>query len=223
MSALPSANDFAINLEPRIACVLLLDRSSSMSGAKIDQLNAGVQLLCDELKKDEVARLRVELAIISFGGSVTTDLDFQTVTMAIPPYLTAGGDTPMGQAIRLGIEAIAARKATYKANGVPYYRPWLFLLTDGEPNDLGWEMQAVAVHDGTAAKRFEFFAVGVDGADFTTLRQIASPARPPLQMNGLQFGSLFQWLSVSLSQVSRSSPGAGGLNLTPPGWGTVST
>ena len=223
MSGLPSSSDFAVNLEPRCACALLLDRSASMSGPKIDQLNEGVRLLFSEIQKDELARNRVELSIVSFGGSVDTDLDFQPISSVQPPILQAGGDTPMGSAIRTGIEAIASRKAIYKANGVKYFRPWLFLLTDGEPTDDEWEMQAVAVHNGTAAKQFEFFAVGVDGANLATLKRIAPPERPPLQLNGLNFSALFQWLSASLSQVSRSAPGTAGLNLPPVGWGTAST
>lgn len=224
MLNLPSANDFAINPEPRAACVLLLDRSGSMSGSAIDQLNEGIRLLCEELQRDEIARNRVELSIVSFGDSVTTDLDFQSISTVSPPVLQASGSTPMGPAIRLGIEAIANRKSVYKANGIKYFRPWLFLLTDGAPTDDEWQNQAVAVHNGVASKQFEFFAVGVDGADLSVLRQIAPAERPPLQLHGLQFGPLFQWLSNSMAQVSSGSPGSGGRSLPPiGGWGTVST
>src|SRR5580698_8303336 len=206
MSGFGAANEFAVNLEPRCACVLLLDRSDSMSGAKIDQLNGGVKLLCDDLQRDEMARKRVELSIISFGGSVTTDLPFQPIKSVQAPVLSPGGDTPMGPAIRMGIEALASRKATYKSNGVTYFRPWLFLLTDGEPTDDEWQMQAVAVHNGVAAKQFEFFAVGVEGANLDVLSQICPSERKPSKLAGVSsFAAMFRWLSSSLGQVAMTT------------------
>jgi hypothetical protein len=41
----------------------------------------------------------------------------------------------MGSAIDLTLDLIESRKQTYKANGTPYFRPWIFLVTDGEPTD----------------------------------------------------------------------------------------
>ena len=58
---------FVDNPEPRCPCVLLLDTSSSMSGARINQLNAGLKQFQKELAADAMASKRVEIAIITFG------------------------------------------------------------------------------------------------------------------------------------------------------------
>jgi len=63
-----------------------------------------------------------------------------------------------------------------------------------------------------------FFTVGVEGADFDVLAQIA--ARAPLKLKGLNFRDLFLWLSQSMQAVSQSSPGDN-VALSPPGWAAV--
>ena len=55
---------FAENPEPRVPCVLVLDTSGSMTGERIQELNAGVSVCKRELFADSLAAKRVELAIV---------------------------------------------------------------------------------------------------------------------------------------------------------------
>lgn len=198
------ANDFPDNPENRCACVLLLDVSSSMAGAPISELNAGLVTYKDELAADSLASKRVEVAVIAFSDQAQTLCDFTTAMHFQPPTLTAGGSTAMGAAILSAIEAVDRRKAAYKANGILYYRPWIFLITDGAPTD-AWNLAAKKVKEDEAAKHFAFWAVGVEGANFDVLRQIS--VREPVRLKGLRFRDLFKWLSESQKAVSRSTPG----------------
>jgi uncharacterized protein YegL len=211
------ADSFADNPEPRCPCVLLLDRSGSMAGQPIDELNAGLAGFRQDLLSDGLAAKRVETTVISFGP-VTIDTAFHTAHSFIPPILAAGGDTPMGAAINLAIDALESRKAEYRANGISYYRPWIFLITDGAPTD-EWKAAAARVREGEAAKKFAFFAVGVNQADMGVLRQIST--REPLSLSGLKFRELFQWLSGSLGSVSQSTPGTEVALKAPTGWAVV--
>jgi len=210
-------NDFASNPEPRCPCVLLLDVSGSMSGRPLDELNAGLTTFRDELSADALALKRVEVGIVTFGP-VTVASPFTSASTFYPPTLQSQGDTPMGAAITQALNMVEDRKRDYRSNGISYYRPWVFLITDGAPTD-SWQAAAAAVREGEASKKFAFFAVGVTGADMNVLRQIS--AREPLSLEGLKFRELFRWLSSSLRSVSRSTPGTEVPLEAPKGWASV--
>lgn len=143
---------------------------------------------------------RIELAVVTFGPTQLIQ-PFATVDQIGFRDLEANGATPMGEAVNLAIRTIDERKAAYRANGVGYYRPWIFLITDGASTD-SLAGATAAVREGESSKKFSFYAVGVEGADFDQLRALS--VKDPLKLKGLSFRELFKWLSASLSAVSHS-------------------
>jgi len=211
-------DSFAENPEPRCPCVLVLDTSGSMSGEAIAQLNVGLRRFRDDLMSDTLAMKRVDVAIITFGPT-QLEMPFQTAGSFIPPTLNASGDTPLGGAVQMALELVRQRKVEYRSNGIAYYRPWIFLITDGAPTDQ-WAPAAAALKEAEASKSVAFFAVGVDGADMAVLNQFGS--RGAARLNGFQFREMFQWLSASMSAVSRSAIDAEFIALpAPSGWTRV--
>ncbi|MGH2459591.1 MAG: vWA domain-containing protein [Chloroflexota bacterium] len=217
MSDLDARVEFAQNPDPRCACVLLLDTSSSMHGPPIDALNEGLRAFQQDLQADGLASRRVEIAVVSFGGTIQVLQEFVTAGRFNAPSLEARGDTPMGAAVQRALDLVQQRKAEYKANGIAYYRPWVFMITDGAPTD-EWRGAADRVHQEEKANAIAFFAVGVAGASLEMLGELAE--RKPLPLDGLKFRELFLWLSQSQKRVSASKPGEQA-SLPPVGWSAV--
>lgn len=213
--------EFAENPEPRCPCVLLLDTSGSMQGEAIEALNQGLLSLKDELVKNSLASRRVEVAIVTFDSQVNVVQDFVTADQFNPPILTAQGLTTMGAGIHKALDMVQERKSLYRANGIAYYRPWIFMITDGEPQgeqDHIVEQAAQRVQGDEANKRVAFFSVGVENANMTRLNQLA--VRTPLKLRGLNFVEMFVWLSASMAAVSHSKVDEQ-VALPPIGWGSI--
>ncbi|BAY81820.1 MAG: VWA domain-containing protein [Cyanobacteria bacterium P01_A01_bin.68] len=213
--------DFAENPEPRCPCVLLLDTSGSMQGAPIEALNQGLLSFKDELTKNPLASRRVEVSIVTFDSNINVVQDFVTADQFTPPILTAQGLTTMGAGIHKSLDLIQERKAQYRSNGVAYYRPWIFMITDGEPQgepDEAVEQASRRLQGDETNKRVAFFSVGVENANMARLSQLA--VRTPLKLNGLNFVEMFVWLSASMSAVSHSKVDEQ-VALPPIGWGSV--
>lgn len=198
---------FAKNPEPRCPVVLLLDTSGSMSGQPINELNAGVAIFKQEVQKDEKARLRVEVAIITIRDEQPQLVQpFVTINEFNPQTLTTSGRTPMGQAIELALDQVEAFKKNCKEIGISYYQPWVVLITDGDPTD-DWQNAAQRVKKATDTDKLCFFAIGVSNANMDILKQIAPSTTPPVMLDGLKFKELFRWLSDSMERVSISKIG----------------
>ncbi|MEH2223606.1 vWA domain-containing protein [Nostoc sp.] len=213
--------EFVENPENRCPVILLLDTSGSMSGQPIQELNRGLAAFKADVLKDSQASLSVEVAMITFGPIVKLTQDFATIDQFIPPTLEVDGVTPMGAAIEYALDFLESRKQTYKDNGILYYRPWVFLITDGAPTD-SWQSAAQRLREAEAQSRLSFFAVGVQGADMNILKQISPPERPPVTLNGLDFREMFVWLSASMKRVSSGKVGQA-VALPAMGWGQITS
>lgn len=208
--------DYSGNPNQRTPCVLVLDASGSMDAktssgkTRIQELNEGIQALQAELQADDTALVRVMLSIVIVGGP-TNDaevlMDWTDATQFQPFPLRADGTTPLGKGLTIGLELIEEAKADLRANGVSYTRPWMIVISDGDPTDSGdaWQNAVLECQAAEAQRKVEIFSIGVDGANLTTLGRISQ--KPALSIQSVKFRELFVWLSASLSAASRSRPG----------------
>lgn len=201
------SDDLVTNPTSRIACTLVLDVSGSMSGSPIEELNKGLKRFVEEVQNDDFAAYAVDLAIVTFGGMVQVHTPFQNMSTIQVEQLYASGGTPMGEAVETAMDLIEERKDEYKRKGVSYYRPWLFLFSDGQPTDY-YKKSAQALKMANANKGLLSFGIGIGGGcDMNTLAEFCPDERPPVKLNDVNFKEFFLWLSASLRQVSSSVPG----------------
>jgi uncharacterized protein YegL len=122
-----SINWVVLAAEQRYA--LVLDRSGSMAGNKLEQTRIGGAWWAD------VARMRERLAVVSFADEAREDLPLLTITggadrdtaHAAVDAIAAGGQTAIGDGLRAGLDALLS-PGTRAATQV------LILLTDGLSN-----------------------------------------------------------------------------------------
>jgi len=200
-------SDLVENPTPRTPIALVLDTSGSMEGEPIKELNEGVKVFIDEIRNDEYARYSAEICIVTFGKVVTLVQDFATVDRIPYPSFKAGGSTPMGAAVLEATNRLENRKSYYKEFGIDYHRPWMVLMTDGKPTD-SIDEAVRRTQEMILNKKLEVFPIAVGSeADMNTLEKFANPKRRPLKLKGLCFKEFFAWLSKSVAQISKSSPG----------------
>lgn len=200
-----SNQTFGLNPEPRCACVLVLDASASMDGPPLQELSAGLQRFFQEVSADRLASRRVEVAIVVFGETVRVVRPFGLIAAAereIP--LEAAGKSPIGAALYAALDLLDERTAAYESHGLSFFRPWVFLISDGAPTD-DTLAASTRIQQADGNGSLCFFPVAVAGADVNVLSSLGIRRAMPLK--GLHFQDLFVWLSVALKQVSRSRPG----------------
>jgi uncharacterized protein YegL len=205
----PALKEAAANPEPRCPSLLLLDVSTSMAGERIEQLLSGLRTYQQDLAADSIARKKVEVAVVTFGDGVHVAQDFVLAPQWEVPDLDADGYTPMGEAIVTGLELLEHRKRFLRSGGLEMHRPWVFLITDGAPTDREspfWETARRMLLQGQQDGSFLFFAVGVEGANMDVLGEL-SQVVAPMNLKGVKFRELFQWLSASQKGVAASRPG----------------
>ena len=143
---------FSYDLEPRCPCVLLLDTSSSMRGEPIQRLNEGIHTFKNSLLQDPIAARRVEVAIVTFDSEVRVVQDFIEAHSFVAPTLTEKGMTHMAAGIEQALDMIQLRKEHYRHQGIMYYRPWVFMITDGAPQG---ETESAISHAGARIKEMD--------------------------------------------------------------------
>lgn len=192
--------------EPHLACVLLLDTSASMSGKPIANLSRAINSFKENTAKDELARKRVDVAIITFDDSPILVQDFTPISQMSSVDLATGGCTSMGKAINFAIDKVKERNRFYANMGTPCFKPWIFMISDGAPTDsIDTAVERIREEEAKGAHgKLKFWALGVPGYDKATLCKLTKRV---MALDDIDFSGMFDWLSKSMVTISVSRVG----------------
>ena len=119
-------------------------------------------------------------------------------------------ETPLGQALSTGMEALKRQTQAYKEAGVAYFTPWMIVLTNGAPIDdtsrAVRELRALEAENGVVV-----FPIAVGDHADTLFLATLSAVQPPVVMQDVTgFAEFFAWLLANLDWIPASAWGPGG-------------
>jgi len=193
-----------------MACVLLLDTSYSMEGEPIDNLNKAIRDFRKHLSADEMVQKCLDICIISFNSEAKVILPFTPISRMEPITLTVEGTTAMSKGIHLAIDMIKERNRFYAEVGTPVYIPWIYMITDGEPNpddDIESARQRIELEESKGKNgKLKFLALAVPGADKKTLVELTRHQDNPriMELHNYNFETVLNWIAESMKLISVS-------------------
>lgn len=173
-----------------LTIIFVCDRSGSMEDdGKIDELNNALGTFFKDLQDKSTLANNLHIGVVDFASGVNISRAPKPLGLRpSAPRFRADGGTNMSDAL----------KVAYKlAKKVPagQLKPIIMLLTDGEPDSKGRTRQEAKY----ASQAAHLYTLGVSGADFDFLEEIASDPSQTATLKGTQFQSFFKDMSDALN------------------------
>jgi uncharacterized protein YegL len=189
---------------------VLVDESASM-GPYVDDLQAGLVSLCEELRAAPMLAAKLRLAVLGFSDDVRVHLavaDMRVETNL--PRVTVRGSTNYGAAFSDLAGRIPTDVRFLRDEGYKVHRPVVFFLSDGQPTDFGWKRALAKLTDRQKMPAApNIIACGMGSAERQTIAEVASrPEFGFLAQRGADLGKaiseFFHALTASLIASSQA-------------------
>lgn len=192
----------------RVPVYILVDTSLSMQGAPIEAVNNGLKALKDMLMRDPIAIESAFISIIKFGGEIAEQVcPLTEITDFEPPVFGADGLTPLGDAMKKLNKAIDKEVRIRDEEYSGDYKPLVFILTDGNPNDDGWREAVEAIRNRQNRKLSTMITLGCGpGVNDEVIKFISNRgsdiAMKSEEVDPEIIGTFFKQISQSVGSVA---------------------
>lgn len=147
-------------IEPHLLLVFLLDTSAKMCGEALYNINEALNAFIKSNTLDEETKRRVDISIIEFNSNARVVQDFVPFSQMSPITLSASCCVVVGDSINFAIDRVKQRTRFYAEIGTPYYKPWIFMITDSNPTD-DISVAKKRISQEEKKKRIRFLSVGL--------------------------------------------------------------
>jgi len=189
-----------------LPCYLAIDTSSSMHGKPIDEINAELPKLVARMRTEVLLAEICQVGLVTFDAKATARVKLGEVTEIRVPTLSAHVPrTNYAAAFDLLRQRLAEDLYELYITGRRPYRPAVFFLSDGHPNQADWIQSLEKLTD-----RSDFYgapnivAFGFGAADEETITRIGNRGAYMKDQDGGPSARLDEFMSFMLSSLTRS-------------------
>lgn len=210
---------------PKLPVYLILDTSSAVAGSRFAALQTGLLQLFQHvvpMADDPDTPGLVLVGLIAYGGDarMVTPLTPVSVWRQSPlPAIHPGGARPLGAALYRLIEAREREVRPPSGDFVGDFKPLVFLLAAGLPDD-DWSTMAQEVKNRSAAGHLNVLAIALDEVTRLPglLAQVTSSVLALQHDTPKAMGELFHWIAacINAARSAAASAGKGGVSLPAP-------
>jgi von willebrand factor type A len=182
--------------------ILLADTSSSMNSC-IGELNTAIRDMLGTLKEQESLKAEIYISFITFGkGGANLHTALTPVSDIEFNDFTVGGLTPLGGALRIAKDMIENREIIKSKS----YTPIILLLSDGAPNDNGWENEMHRfINDGRSQKCMRMsLGIGRD-YDYDVLKRFSSSGEVYEAKDSTNIIDFFKFMTMTIKEKTLST------------------
>ncbi len=201
----------------RLPVYLLIDTSGSMKGEPIEAVNAGLQTLVASLRRDPQALETACLSIITFDKEARLIMPLTSIEELQLPIIATpeSGPTMTGAALELVCQRVDQEVRTQSTDEKRDWKPLLFIMTDGAPNDIQKFKNMVPECKNRHFAAIMACAAGMN-AKTDMLKSLANITVSLDNCDSATFRQFFIWVSDSISSGAQSVGVTSQLVLPPP-------